>query len=289
MLAPVLLWAAKAALSVSVLLGLGAVTLRLDVMSRAALDPSEAAVVLRRALTMAAWGAALAMLAVGVRALAQAAGLAFPGESLTPLFLDVFRCGDLRSLLLIQSGAAVVAFASFAVARTGAILAWISAAGAMLLLAVVLGLDGHASAAEAPLIPIAAATLHVVGAGAWLGTLWHLWRAIHTPSAGRLVAAFHRVALLGAGIVVVSGAIQAWGLIASPADLIASPWGRLLLAKLALVVVVLFLGHRHWRGATADLAAGDRRQIARSFSVEVVVALAVVLLSALLATTSPPA
>ena len=90
-------------------------------------------------------------------------------------------------------------------------------------------------------------------------------------------------------LVVVSGAIQAWGLIASPADLIASPWGRLLLAKLALVGSVLVLGHQHWRGATAALAAGEQRQVARTFTVEVVVALAVVLLSALLATTSPPA
>ena len=57
------------------------------------------------------------------------------------------------------------------------------------------------------------ATLHVIAAGAWVGTLFHLWRSVRSVSeatVGAMLRAFHPVALGSAGLLAATGAYQAW-------------------------------------------------------------------------------
>jgi putative copper export protein len=279
---------ANALLFVGVTLVIGAVVYRLGVVMRAAVPADERQELARRAAGAGVGGALLVVLSVPTRALAQAVGLAFPGDPLTPLLVHVLRDSALGELLVVQIGAALLAGGACYVARRDVLLAWLAAAGAVAVLVLSVGLGGHAATAASPAVSITAAALHALAAGAWIGTLVHLWRSADTQSQPALVERFHVIALTAAAVVVVSGATQLWDLVSSPRDLISSTWGVLFLAKLALVVVTMALGHRHWRGAVAQLRAGHTAGVRRTLATEVVVALAVLLLSAVLTTTSPP-
>lgn len=116
------------------------------------------------------------------------------------------------------------------------------------------------------------------------------------------VAVFSRVALVAAAITVAAGTSNAWMRLAgaSPdagaadrlAALTTSPYGWLLVAKLALVVVVAAVGAVNWRRHTPRLAEPDGRggmaTLDGATRVELGVAAAVLVLSAALALTSPP-
>jgi putative copper export protein len=221
----------------------------------------------------------------------------------------------------------------------------IAAAAAFTAAAVQAGL-GHAGADEAaPVVALASAAVHVLGAAAWIGTLGALavaWVALGDPrpdptavllavplaeptarSEGGLtlpaladgdmdarralpaaalvtsqVAAFSRVALVGAGLTAGAGAVNSWLRLAGAdgaapaaarlAALTGSTYGWLLLAKLAVVGAIVAAGAVNWRRNTARLASGDVAAIERTTRVELVVALAALALTSALAITSPP-
>jgi putative copper export protein len=139
-------------------------------------------------------------------------------------------------------------------------------------------------------------TLHVTGAGLWLGTLaaLALMLPVHleglAPEArrGRLLfvgVKFSRLALSCAAVVVVAGALLAIADIGSWASLVGSAYGRTLLIKLAAVGAVLALGAWNWRRAVPRLA---ERELALSAGAEIAVTFVVLALTALLSGTEAP-
>jgi copper transport protein len=103
---------------------------------------------------------------------------------------------------------------------------------------------GHAAAGELPELAIPVATVHVVAMSAWLGGLAGLLAGLLRPSTppGELAAALPRFSRLAFGSVValvVTGVLQSVREVGSPAALFTTGYGWLLVAKLAVVFVIL--------------------------------------------------
>jgi putative copper export protein len=277
-----------AALFAGLALLIGAVTYRLGVLATRSITGDERAAPSARAAALGALGGLFVVWAAPVRAAVQAQGLAFPGEPWWPLLRVVLTDTPLGDVLSVQVAAGILATLALVVARQGSVLAWWAAALAAVAVAAVPAMSGHAMASAAPARLVAAAWVHVLAMGAWLGTLVHLWRDVRAPHASRAVTAFHPIALTAAAAVVLSGAVQSWTLSGPVEALWRSRWGLLLGCKVLGVLAMLALGHRHWRGATDALARGDDRAVQRSMLVEVVLAAVVLGLSAVLTTTPPP-
>jgi putative copper export protein len=171
--------------------------------------------------------------------------------------------------------------------------------GGLALLTLALALSpafaGHAVAEASRAISVVADGLHVLTAGLWLGTLGALALSSQrttTEEAPLLLARirrFSRLALAAVPVLVLTGAASAWLRLEQLPALWGSSYGRLLLVKLALFAGVGAMGFYNWRRATPHLAAGgDPAAVRRSIRTELLLAFAVVLVTALLVTTPPP-
>lgn len=153
---------------------------------------------------------------------------------------------------------------------------------------------GHAGSG-APWWATPANALHLLAVGLWLGALAHLllvawrWRAGELRSA--LVEGARRYASLALGLVAValgSGAAVAAAQFASPGQLVGTTYGRLLLAKLALVLGALALALAARRRALGGNPGPRVALLRRLVGPEGALLLAAVLLAAVMANTSPP-
>lgn len=175
---------------------------------------------------------------------------------------------------------------------------WVVATGLALAMCAFPAVTGHAAGSEnlgALLIP--ADTLHVLAAGSWIGGLflvlaaeWHERRRTDRASTvlANVVPLFSPVALVSAGVLIATGTLAAFFHVESPRALIGSVYGRLLLAKLTLVLLVLVLGAINWRRLTPRLLdAGDAGTLGRNAIRELVLAQLVILVTALLVRTPP--
>jgi copper transport protein len=122
-------------------------------------------------------------------------------------------------------------------------------------LAAVLGLGvlvtvsaaGHASAGD--MVPLAMVTdvVHLVGVCVWLGGLAVLAAVLLRPDAGGfdrseldgVVGRFSTVAFASVVAIVVSGSVQGWRQLDTLDELVDTPYGRLLLIKVALVALMV--------------------------------------------------
>ncbi|MGY1771648.1 copper resistance CopC/CopD family protein [Blastococcus sp. SYSU D00813] len=103
---------------------------------------------------------------------------------------------------------------------------------------------GHPVAGPYPAIAVLAATAHVAAMALWLGGLVALLAALlreGVPAAqmAEALPRFSRVAAASVAVLVVSGVVQSVREVGSPDALFSTGYGRLLLAKLALVLLVL--------------------------------------------------
>ncbi|WP_409332580.1 copper resistance protein CopC [Trujillonella humicola] len=103
---------------------------------------------------------------------------------------------------------------------------------------------GHPVAGPYPAIAVLAATAHVAAMALWLGGLVALLAALLREGvpAGEMAGAlprFSRVAATSVTVLVVSGVVQSVREVGSPDALFSTGYGRLLLAKLAVVLLVL--------------------------------------------------
>lgn len=150
-----------------------------------------------------------------------------------------------------------------------------------------------AFAGHAAVSPISFALLfvHVLLAGLWLGALMPLAQAVRAqgPGALPLVQRFSRLALPAVLGLLAMGVGLAALRFSAPAELINSAHGRALLLKLALVACLLGLALWNRRVATPALAAGRRHLLLRGIGLEVVVAVLLLLATARLSHTPPPA
>ncbi len=201
---------------------------------------------------------------------------------------------------MAQLALGAVAFAGFRQAARGQG-GWGGLRVIGLLLAFTPAFAGHAIAAER-WIPVAvlADGIHVLGASGWLGTLAvlvvvGLSAALGLPESDRgpvaadLVNAFSAVALVSAGTVVASGAFSALVHTGRVADLWETAYGQVLLLKLGVLSVVAGTGAYNWRRVRPVL--GDEtgaRRIRRSATVELMVAVIVLLITGVLVALPTP-
>lgn len=112
--------------------------------------------------------------------------------------------------------------------------------------------------------------LHVFGGSLWLGTLFVMMvagvgAAIATggdsadrdAAVGLLVRKFSAIALVGAGLLGITGIITAWRHLHRWSSLWTTPYGWTLDAKLVVVFFIASLGFYHWRLAGPNLRSAD--------------------------------
>jgi putative copper export protein len=121
--------------------------------------------------------------------------------------------------------------------------------------ALTISLAGHAAAWGDLSISVAADWLHVVASGVWVGGLFALaWVVFHqramrtSPHLASIISRFSRLAGWCVLLVVVTGVYNGWVQVQSIAALWTTSYGRVLLAKVLLVVVLVWFGavNRYW-------------------------------------------
>lgn len=158
--------------------------------------------------------------------------------------------------------------------------------------------SGHAvGAPRLALVAIALDTVHVLAAGAWLGTLGTvafvaLPIARHTGSEtmARVLARFSPIALSSAVALAATGTFASWLHLETLAALWTSDYGMMLVRKLVLLAGVAAVGAYNWKVVTPRLASsGDLAALRRSTAIELTLALALVAVTAVLVATPLPA
>ncbi|MFI6566831.1 copper resistance CopC/CopD family protein [Streptomyces sp. NPDC050534] len=196
------------------------------------------------------------------------------------------------------------------------------AAGAVLAVALALtwAAAEHASAGIQVPVAMASSVLHLLAMAVWLGGLTALLVLLHrTEPPAAVVARFSRVAFVSVTVLVVTGVYQSWRGLGSFGAFTGTTYGRLLLAKLAAVVLLLAAAglSRRWTarlvpdraeaavrervpepvGGPPPAAAGEpagppgagtgRRGLRRSVLAEVAVGVVVLVLTTVLTGTLP--
>ncbi len=228
----------------------------------------------RRLAVPAAWaGLGVTLLAIGVQAVAVTGRSpldALRPDALGSVLTSSFGASGLVRVLAL--GAGVVAWRRVAApagnatgsatagdatadrsSRVGAPLAATLAAGGAALASYLL--DGHQVTSEPAWLLLSADAVHLAGAATWLGGLVLLAWAVRSrrrgddPSgAARLVARFSSVALVSVVALGLAGAAMSWALVRTPQALISTGYGLTLVAKVAVVaLVVAVAAYNRWR------------------------------------------
>lgn len=149
---------------------------------------------------------------------------------------------------------------------------------------VTFSVGGHPSAVPLAGFAVGVDAVHLGAISLWIGGL------VTVLIAGRdsadVVTRLSRVAVYAAPIAVVTGAWQTWRISGGLGELIETSWGRGMVVKIAMVVVLLALGGIA-RLAVRRSIDEDPRRLRRLVATEVVVALAVMAASAYVVGESP--
>ena len=255
----------------------------------------------RSSSTVGLIAAVLLLVAAFARLAAQSFAVHGTGAAFDPDRVGVLLSGTLWGTgWILQVTAGLIAAFAFLAGRRGGPRARVVAALAALVLAFTPALSGHAAAVErlAPL-PILADGLHVLAAGAWLGTLLVLLLVAVRPRVRAqqpehlplrsLVEAFSATALLFATVLVATGVVSAAFHLPSIPALWESRYGRVLLLKGGVLLPVFATGAYNWlrvRPAVSD-GAGVA-SLRRSGWTELAVATLVLLVTAVLVATPTP-
>jgi len=151
---------------------------------------------------------------------------------------------------------------------------------------------GHAAAGTGwvPAAAISAQWAHFAGVGIWLGGLASLMFGIRgAPSTAKTdaVRRFSTIASAGLFVVAATGVGRAAGELSAWDQLIATAYGRALLAKIAVLAAIATLGAvNHWRSVAA--ASTNLRPLRRLGTGELALAAGAVAVAAVLGTLPPP-
>ncbi|MFA6166783.1 MAG: CopD family protein [Gemmatimonadaceae bacterium] len=175
---------------------------------------------------------------------------------------------------------------------------WQALTVAAVALALSIAMSGHAAVSPTATV---IHTLHVIGAGGWIGSLAAVMliaipavlRSSGDNRHGQIAAVmrgFSAPALGFAGLLTVTGTIAAWRNIGAVAELVHSLYGQVLLVKLALLSVAAGTGAYNWKRVLPSLGSGasSTARLRRSAAVELVAALAVLIVTAVLVATPMP-
>lgn len=154
--------------------------------------------------------------------------------------------------------------------------------------------QGHAiGAPQLAGLAVVADILHLVAGGLWIGTLFVLMVALVPGRDGagvaRLITAFSPWALSSAATLGATGTFASWLHVQELPFLWGSGYGRMVLVKVALVVVVGVFGAINWRRITPQLTQpGGVARLAGSARTELIIAALVLAATAVLVATPLP-
>lgn len=170
-----------------------------------------------------------------------------------------------------------------------------------LAIAISASLSGHPVAVpDAAPLAVTLDAIHILAAGGWLGTLAVIVlvlmpggriipRDARPGTLRRLLVAFTPVALASAAVLVLSGAIGAWLQMGGISPLFASGYGRLVLLKIAVLLVIAALGMLNWRRIVPGIASAEGvTRLRASAGAELTLAVVALLVTAVLTATTPP-
>ncbi len=169
----------------------------------------------------------------------------------------------------------------------------LSASTGALLLGLAFAASGHASAAPPQWLARPAVALHVLAAALWLGALIPLWQQARSqsPSFIHSLGIFSRYISFVVMTLVATGLLLAWLQMGLFSSLWTTLYGRVLLAKLSVVVGLLLLGTWNRYRLTAAALRGEavaRRALARTIAIEILLAVCLLAIIALWRFTPPP-
>ena len=210
-----------------------------------------------------------------------------PLETLPATSLGIaalLRVGALGLVALVLAGLA-------AVPRLAGARGWVAVGVAAAVTLLVDVVTGHAAAEPTWFAQVPAQWGHGLGASAWLGGLGGLLVVLRTtPPEERLSTArrYSGWAAVALAVVAVTGAARAFAAVGTLDNLVKTDYGRVVLAKAGLLLVLAALGatNRYW---ILRAAARVSRLLPRIASAELGIAAAVLGLSAMLVNLSPPA
>ena len=252
--------------------------------------PPDVTTRLVRVLAVTAVAAALLSVAFAVMTTAGS-GLRGLGDPLARR--DVLRGGDYAAALTRCAGLVGVVIAGSLRRRAARRVAGASAA---LVVVASFALTGHARSSGHVLLSGALTTLHVASAAMWLGGLALLALAMrsNTSVADRTAAArtTARVMTTVVALLLTAGVALAALDLSSPAALLRTAYGQVLLVKVGLVLAVLVVSaanHLRVVPATATGARDAERVLRMNVAVEQIGLAAVVVVTALLSQQNPGA
>jgi putative copper resistance protein D len=211
----------------------------------------------RRAAGPVTWAAGfwlfaeLCRLVVGA---AAAAGVPVTRVGLTTTAEFAYATSAGRSGLFSAAAAGLVMIVALVAAKTPP--AAVAAAGITAVGLVARTIGGHMSASTFGGIAIA---IHVLAAAAWCGTLAALVLTIdHRGQWARVLPRFSELSLLSVIALLASGLTGALAVLDSPSQLFTTGYGRLLLAKIVLTVVLMTLA---WHNRARWLPAAKSHRV----------------------------
>jgi copper transport protein len=166
------------------------------------------------------------------------------------------------------------------------------------------GLAGHAGAARLMALVAGADTLHLLAAATWLGGAVMLAACVlpaDPATVDRVVPRYARLALMAVAVLAVTGTFVGWRQSESIDAVTSTTYGRLLLLKVALFLVIVGLAslsrtwvrRRYWAPARSPgpgavaVAAPDVGRLRRLVAGELTVAVGVLVLTSLLVNAVP--
>jgi putative copper export protein len=226
--------------------------------------------------------------AAGLAVLILAQWRAGDAELRALLGTSIGRAWIARAIALVVAGVGVaVAAKRPSASQPGAGVIWIAACAAI----AVHGYFGHAAAGRWPVAPtVAIHAVHVAAAGMWIGGLVVVVAGLRgEPHArARGLARYSKLAAIGLALVACTGVARSVHELAEWNDLITTTYGRLVIAKVLLLIAIAGLGAiNRWRHLpTAVINTWPLRRAAAG---EVALATLAIVAAAALATLPPPA
>jgi copper transport protein len=156
---------------------------------------------------------------------------------------------------------------------------------------IVSGAIGHPAAID-PYWTIPAKVLHLVAGSVWIGGLaWLVWLSRCNEAACRIEAGrVSSVALVAVIVIALSGLLQAFFFLNTPSDLIDSAYGRLVLAKMLGLAILIGFGAYNRYALLPRLGTADgTSNLSRSVKMEIAVLTTIILIGGFLAYEPTPA
>lgn len=208
-----------------------------------------------------------------------------PTGHLTSDFLSSVLGSTIGRVELLRVVLAVLTLWAIALARHRTIALWLGV-GCL----IVSGAVGHPAAIH-PYLAIPAKVVHLLAISSWLGgLLWLVWLARYDEAACRIearrVSAIALIAVIG---IFLSGLLQVVLFLNSPSDLFRDNYGRLVLAKMAgLAILVGFGAYNRFGFLPKAEAAGTIQKLAGSVKQEIAIISIVILIGGFLAYVPTP-